>query len=135
VRSSTNNPLNELAQLRQKVAVLQRKTNDLGLQIQSNLLAHVYRPARTEPPHTEEYMKKLRKLADGPGSDVLALGIADAVYLQEHQGRFPTSTDQLASYLQQEGETLTGTNQYDFIFKGTLDDLKGIPRAAVAVLR
>jgi hypothetical protein len=135
-RSSTNNPLAELAQLRQAVATLQKRTNDLGWQIQSNLQARAHRPApKTEPPHTEEYWQQLHQLANSRVGDVLSLGIATADYAYEHQGHFPASTDQVAPYLQKEGRAFTGTNQFDYIYQGTLDDLQGIPRAAIAVMR
>jgi hypothetical protein len=134
-RSSTNNPINELAQLRQRVAALHQKTNDLGQQIQSNLQAHVHPRARTEPPHTEEYWKQLHELAGGRTQDVMVLGRASMEYAMEHQGLFPTNTDQVASYLQPGGMPLTGTNQFDFVYQGTLNDLKGIPPQAVVVMR
>jgi len=135
-RSSTNNPLAELAQLRQAVATLQKRTNDLGWQIQSNLQARAHRPApKTEPPHTEEYWQQLHQLAGGKPRDAVALGMATAEFVGEHQGHFPSSTDQVASYLQPEGQALTGTNQFDYVFHGTMDDLKGIPLAAIAVMR
>jgi uncharacterized coiled-coil protein SlyX len=134
-QSSTNNPLNELAQLRQKVAALHQKTNDLVQKIQRNLQARVHPPARTGPPHTEEYWKQLHELAGSRTRDVMALGMGAIEYASEHQGHFPTSTDQVASYIQHGGMTLTGTNQFDYIYQGTLDNLKGIPPQLVAVMR
>ena len=63
------------------------------------------------------------------------LGRAFGDYAEDHQNQSPTSLDELASYLAKNNSTLSGTNQYELIFQGSLDDLKGLPWGSVAVIR
>jgi len=65
--------------------------------------------------------------------DARNLTTAFVMYASDHQGRFPSSLDQVAKYLAQ--YPLSGTNKFDIIYHGSLDELKGIPRGSVAVVR
>ena len=47
----------------------------------------------------------------------------------------PTSLDQLTPYLAQNNATLSGSNQYEIIYQGSLDQLKNLPWGSIAVVR
>jgi hypothetical protein len=65
--------------------------------------------------------------------DARNLGTAFGMYALNHQGQFPSSLEQVATYL---GDMpLSGTNQFEIVYRGSLDELKGIPRGAVALFR
>ncbi|MEK7675936.1 MAG: hypothetical protein AAB676_08915 [Verrucomicrobiota bacterium] len=134
-KNSTNSQLNELAKLRDRAQMLQKQTNELGFQLKSNRLARASQPASKTEPHPPEYYNQLHRTAAAKPGDARNLSAVFAMYASDHQGRFPSSFDQVAEYLRKEKMPLSGTNQFDIVYRGSLDDLKGIPRGAVAVIR
>jgi len=61
-------------------------------------------------------------------------GLACATYAVDHDGRFPSSVEEVSAYCAKEHLALTGTNQFEMVFKGSPNDLK-LPRGTVAVFR
>jgi hypothetical protein len=134
-KSSTNSQLSELARLRSRAQELQQQTNELGFQLRSNRLASATRPKAEPEPHPPEYYDQLHRTAAAKPTDARNLSTVFFRYASDNQGRFPSSFEQVATYLRKEKWPLSGTNQFDIVYRGSLDDLKGISRGAVAVIR
>jgi ElaB/YqjD/DUF883 family membrane-anchored ribosome-binding protein len=134
-KSSTNNQLNELAKLRNQTQTLQEQTNELMTQLKNNQQSRASQPASKTESYPPEYYEQLFRMAAAKPTDALYLSTVFLMYVSDHQGRFPSSFEQVAPYLRKKKMSLSGTNQFDIVFRGSLDDLKGIPRGAVAVVR
>ena len=134
-KNSTNSQLSELARLRSKAEALQKQTNELGAQLKSKRQARASQPATKPEPHPPEYYEQLHLAAGAKAKDARNLSSVFAMYAGEHQGRFPSSFEQVATYLRKEKMPLSGTNEFDIVYRGSLDDLKGIPGGAVALIR
>ena len=132
-KSSTNSQWNELAKLRSRAEMLQKQTNELAAQLKSNRQARASQPASKPEAHPPEYYNQLLRTAAAKPVDARNLGLAFGMYALDHQDRFPSSLDQVAKYLRD--YPLSGTNQFDIVYRGSLNELKGIPRGAVAVIR
>ena len=131
--NSTNSQLNELAMLRDRAQLLQKQTNELRSQLKSNRQARASQPASKPESHPPEYYKQLGRMAGAKPVDARNLSTAFGMYALDHQGQFPSSLEQVATYL---GDMpLSGTNQFEIVYRGSLDELKGIPRGAVALFR
>jgi hypothetical protein len=130
---ATNGP-DELASLASQAEKLRSQTNSLISQMNGNRLARASHSAPTAP-HSEEYWQQLHKSAGAKPQDALQIGMGILEYASDHQGRFPSDLGQIDSYLKQNKASLSGTNQFDMVFHGTLDDLKGVPGGSVAVFR
>ena len=133
--NSTNSQLTELAMLHSQVQTLQKQANGLGDQLRSNRQARTSQPATKTEPHPPEYWDQLHQIAAAKPRDALYLSSAFVSYAVDHQGQFPTVFEQVATYIGKQKTRLSGTNQFDIVYHGSLDDLKGIPRGAVAVIR
>jgi chorismate mutase len=134
-RSSTNSQLSELAKLRNQAQTLQKQTNELQTGLKSNRQARASQPASKPESHPPEYYDQLHRAAAAKPLDARNLIMGFLMYASDHQGRFPSSLDQVATYLRKEEMPLSGTNQFDIVYHGSLADLKGIPRGGVAVIR
>lgn len=134
-RSATNDRSGELARLQSQAQALQKRTNELGSELKSNRPARLSPiPPKSEPP-PPEYFAQLHRAAGAKPRDAVHLSQALAKYAWEHQGRFPSNLEEVTTYLQKEKISLSVTNQFDIVYWGSLDDLKGIPGGAVAVIR
>jgi hypothetical protein len=134
-KGATNSQSNELANLWQQVQALQKQTNTLGMQFKSNRQARASRPAAEAETHPPEYYDDLHRLAAAKPRDARNLSTVFAMYASDHQGRFPASFEQVADYLRQQKMPLSGTNEFDIVYRGSRDALKDIPGGAVAILR
>jgi len=132
-KNSTNSQLSELTKLRNQAQALQEQTNQLGIQVKSNRQLRASQRAVAAESRPPEYYKELLRVAGAKPIDGRNLSTAFIMYASDHQGRFPSSLDQVAKYLAQ--YPLSGTNKFDMIYHGSLDELKGIPRGSVAVVR
>jgi hypothetical protein len=132
-KHSTNSQLSELTRLRNQAQALQAQTNKLGIQVKSNRQLRASQRFVAPEPRPPEYYKELFRVAGAKPIDGRNLSTAFAMYASDHQGRFPSSLDQVAKYLAQ--YPLSGTNEFDIIYRGSLDELKGIPRGSVVVIR
>ena len=131
--NATNSQLSELTKLRNKAQALQEQTNKLGLQVKSNRQLRASQRAVAAEPRPPEYYKELFRIAGAKPTDGRNLSTAFLMYTLDHQGRFPSSLDQVAKELAE--LPLSGTNKFEIIYHGSLDELKGIPRGSVAVIR
>jgi hypothetical protein len=77
-------------------------------------------------------------------NDARVLTAALRQYANEHQGRFPLSLDQVASYFPKPLEPdspswmnapLSGTNDFELVFQGAQSDLTNVPPRRVALAR
>jgi hypothetical protein len=134
-KGSTNSQLSELARLRTQAQALQKQTNDLGVELKSKRQARASQPATKPVPHPPEYYELLHLAAGAKARDAMNLSQVFLMYASDHQGRFPSHFDQVATSLGKEKMLLSGTNQFDIVYRGSLDDLKGLPGGAVALIR
>jgi hypothetical protein len=136
----TNNPAlddhtAELAKLRTEADALKKQTNELGRQLAAE---HASRPSRSGPPpesHPPEYWEQLHKMAGSKSTEAVYLGSGFFEYASEHQGQCPSSIDQIMPYLAKENRSLSGTNQFEIVYQGSIHDLDGIPLESIAVIR
>ncbi|HEY3863129.1 MAG TPA: hypothetical protein VGO59_14700 [Verrucomicrobiae bacterium] len=124
----------ELAKLRDEAKVLRKQTNDLA---EAAAKKQDSPPPRStsNPARTPEYYEQLHRLSNGRNWEARDLGRAFGEYAEEHENQSASSLGQLASYLAKNNAALSGSNQYEIIFHGSLDQLKGLPRGSIAVVR
>lgn len=126
----------ELAKLRAELAALQKQTNNLGSRPQTQDRSAPPEHSHSTPKsHSPQYYQQLRAMAGAKPWEARDLGRAFGDYAFDHQNQSPTSLDELAPYLAKNNSTLSGTNRYEIIYQGSLDDLKGLPWGSVAVVR
>jgi len=135
-RGQTNGSAAEMAKLRGEIAALKRQTNDLAQEKTRGPKATQTASGNSTPvQRTQEYWKELRQTAGTRPVEVRDLGQAFGDYAFDHQNQAPTSLDQLSKYLADNKATMSGTNQYEIIFHGSLDQLRGLPWGSIAVVR
>ncbi len=125
----------EVARLRQETAALRKRISELA---RPALETHGTRPLLAPSiPDPREYYKRLHAMAASKPTDARALATALSFYAHEHQGAFPPSLDQIAPYLQKIRMPLpyTGTNDFELVYQGSLDDLTNLPLRGIAVVR
>ena len=126
----------ELAKLRTEAQALQKQINELGRGLAENRPSRVSQAASRPIQHTPEYWAQLHQLAGGKTKDAMILAMALLEYASGHGGQIPSSFDQLESHLQNNKDAvLTGTNEFDIVYQGSLDQIKNIPLGEVALLR
>jgi hypothetical protein len=125
----------ELARLRSEAATLKKQTNNLGRPLVKSHVARPSPPASSQEFHTPEYYEQIHQTAVRRMEDAKGLVMAFVSYASDHQNQSPTSLDELASYLAKNNSTMSGTNQFEIVFHGSLDQLQGLPPGAVAVVR
>jgi len=130
---SADHQMSELQKLRGEVAALREQTNDLSRNREKSLPRAALRT--DEEHHPQEYWDELHQRATGKirDAEVLIYGISG--YAEEHHGEIPSSLEQVAPYSLKQHRSLTGTNEFEIVYQGTVEDLKNIPSGAVAVIR
>lgn len=122
----------EVIKLRREAEALKQQTNDLG---RAGEKSHKSRVALSPDSYTPEYYEQLYQMAGSKPTEARDLGAAFQSYAMDHQNQSPSNLDQLAPYLAKENRSLSGSNQFEIIYQGSLDNLQGIPRESVAVVR
>lgn len=126
----------ELSRLRNEAEALKKQTNALAHQPE---VRPTNQPAggaaSAEPSHPPEYWEQLHQMSGAKGLDARNLASAMLEYASDHQGQFPTNIDQMASYLAKQSLSLSGTNQFEIVYHGSLESLQGVARGAVALVR
>jgi len=126
----------ELVRLRTEAQALQKQINELGKQLTENRPSGVSQAASQSIHHTPEYWEQLHQMAGGKSKDAMILAFALMEYASDHAGRIPSSFDQIESYLRKKKDAvLTGTNEFDIVYQGSLDQIKNIPMQEVALVR
>src|SRR5437899_2188569 len=113
-KNSTNSQWSELTKLRNKAQALQEQTNKLGIQVKSNRQSRASQRTAAAEPRPPKYYKELFRVAGAKPIDGRNLGTAFGMYALDHEGRFPSSLDEVAKYLHE--YPLSGTNQFDIIY-------------------
>jgi hypothetical protein len=125
----------ELAKLRGQAETLQKQTSKLGMQLEQNRRGQPSPSASKPDPHPPEYYEQMHQMAGGAEKDARKLVRAFLTYASDNQDRFPSSLDELAPVMRKEHLSLTGTNELEIVYRGSLGELKNVPLGAVAVVR
>jgi hypothetical protein len=116
--------LKELMRLRGEVGRLREQTNRMGIKLAQKDRAAAARPvpdAAVATVSDEEKQKQLwQQIAAAKMSDAKLMALAEMMYAQNNQNRLATSYDQLASYLANNADKLTGTNSFELVYHGAL---------------
>jgi len=130
----TNDQMIELQKLRSRAEALRKQTNELGKQLAENRRSRPPHASVKENLHPPEYWEQLHQMAGGKPIDARNLAMALRMYADDHQNQVPSNLDQVAPYLRK-GISLTGTNEFDIVYQGSLGDIKNIPLNSVALVR
>ena len=133
--SSADKHIAELSKLRSEIEALKKQTNDLGRQIEEKRKSQPLTAAPAEQSHPPQYWEQLHQMSGAKGADARNLASAMIQYRLDHQSQFPTNFDQMDSYLAKPNMTPSGTNQFEIVYHGSLDSLKGVSMGAVALIR
>jgi hypothetical protein len=125
----------ELTKLRAEANTLKQQTNALAGQLQKIPAPRPSPPAPIPESRPPEYWEQLHQMAGRKPVDARNLATAFYLYASDHQDQAPSNLDQLASYLAKENLALSGTNQFEIVYHGSLDKLEGIPNGTIAVVR
>lgn len=125
----------EPAELRGKAEALRKQTNELGKQLEQNRRSRPSPTASKPASRPPEYYQRLHQLAGAKARDAVSLVTAFRMYASDHNDQFPSSLDQVAPYLRKQGLFSSGTNEFEIVYRGSLDELKRIPLASVALIR
>jgi hypothetical protein len=84
----------------------------------------------------------VRRMGGGRVGDAITLAQAMRLYAKDHEGKFPSSLEDVSPYLPKDSSDsqswyhpLTGTNEFELVFQGSLTDLTNIPPHRVALIR
>jgi hypothetical protein len=133
--SPANDNAAELAKLRAQAEALRNQTNDSGRRVEAENQSRQPSAEPVAESHPPEYWEQLHRMSGAKPLDARNLASALQMFALDHQGQFPSKVDQIASYLSKEGMALSGTNQFDIVYQGSLDQLDGIPVGTIAVVR
>lgn len=90
-------------------------------------------PLRGEQ-HSKQYWEQLHRMAGGKAKEAMILSAACVDYARDNQHRFPSAIEDLQPYLLRE-PALSGTNEFELTYQGSIDELDKIPQVEVAVVR
>jgi hypothetical protein len=113
----------ELMRLRGEVGRLRDQTNRMGIQLAQRDRALAARPVAdaSATVSDEEKQKEVwKQIAAAKMSDAKLMALAELMYAQNNQNQLGTNYAQLASYLTNGPETLTGTNSFELVYHGSL---------------
>jgi len=120
--------LKELMRLRGEVGRLRDQTNRMGIKLAQKDRAAAARPvvdAAVATISDEEKQKQLwEQIAAAKMSDAKLMALAELMYAQNNQNHLGTNYDQLASYLANNPEKLTGTNGFELVYHGSLSGVQ-----------
>src|SRR5262249_20292126 len=118
----------ELVALRTQAESLRKQTNRFAKQPTPSA-------EKSAPdPHPPEYWQDLHRAAGTKPVDARDIATAAYYYARDHKNQVPTNIDQVAKYLSNVGRTKPPTNRFEFVFTGSLDQLKGIPNTSIAIV-
>jgi len=127
----------ELARLRAEAASLRQQTNQLARQSRFQTNRSTSSSSSTAAPdaHPPEYWEQLHKGEGTKGMDARDIANAALYFAMDHGNQLPTNLAQLTRYFPKTGRTAPFTNRFEFVFTGSLDQLKGIPPGTIALVR
>ena len=115
----------ELLRLRGEIGLLRKQTNESGrLRAENNRLRaslnnseQNLHEAESDPAAEQE-----KQMAIAQMNDAKSLMLGFYLHAKDNQDRFPTNSDQIARYLT-EIPALTGTNEFEIVYQGSLKEL------------
>jgi hypothetical protein len=125
----------EIAKLRAEAEALQKQTNELAKQSQLHPALNSEHPVSKPESHSPEYWSQMRQAQGTKVEEAMRIALAMLSYAEDHQNQLPSGVDQVGPYLAKRNFTLSGTNQFEIIFPGSLDQLDGIPWTSIAAVR
>ena len=130
----TGDQVGELQRLRTEVEGLRKIVKVLEDDQTERSRLSATRTHSDKESHPPEYWQQLHQRAGGKPKDAVIVSSVICKYARNHQGQFPSSLDQIAPYLLRE-PGLTGTNEFEIVYQGSLDQLTNVPLQSVAVIR
>jgi len=135
VQASPSQQSSELSKLRDEATALRIQVQELERALESKRQAAAATPALRGESYVSQsnrvvmsHLRHLGKVADGRN-----LVRALVEFAQVHQAQFPSGLDELAR--SKFRARLSGTNYFEMIFQGSLNDLTNIPPRSVALIR
>jgi hypothetical protein len=140
----------ELARLQAKAVALRKETSQMATQLEKNRrLAGAQLYSLGDSSLLEHNLEIAGSVEGGPRAtgklnDARALTTALNKYANEHHGVFPSSFDQVTSYLPKPLDAdsgswmdtpLSGTNSFEIVFQGSQNDLTNLPLRRIALIR
>jgi hypothetical protein len=123
----------ELTRLRMRAESLRKQTNRF---VNQSTIGSTPTAGKSAPEsHPPEYWQDLHQAAGTKPVDARDIAAAAYYYAREHKNQVPTNIDQITKYFSDVGRTKPPTNRFEFVFTGSLDQLKGIPNTSVAIVR
>jgi hypothetical protein len=114
--------LKDLLRLRAEVGLLRQKTNELGKLIGKDRL----RPAEGDSQASDETTpaeEQQRQISIAKMSDAKILVLGEFLYTQDNKGQLATNLDQFSAYLTNSEQKLTGTNNFELTYTGSINGL------------
>jgi len=125
----------ELEKLRTQVDALKKQTNELAKNSKPRPTPRASSESMRPEDHPPEYWVQWRALQGTKAGEARDIASAIYEYADEHHGQVPSNLDQITSYLAKNQRVISGTNRFEIIYQGSLDQLQGIPETSVAVVR
>jgi seryl-tRNA synthetase len=132
-RSPPEGQQRELQELGVELERLRKQIKELETKLEPTVRARLALFDSEHP--TPEYGKRREAMAAGKIRDASSLFEAVRHYLANPQDQFPSNLDQLAPSFDNEHLSLTGTNDFEIVYKGTSDRFTNIPYQGVALFR
>jgi RNA polymerase sigma factor (sigma-70 family) len=114
--------LKDLLRLRAEVGLLRQKTNELGKLIQRDHLRRTEGDSQASEETTPD-AETQRQISIAKMSDAKMLVLGEFLYAQDNKGQLATNLDQFASYLTNADQKLTGTNNFELAYTGSINGL------------
>jgi len=122
--------LKELLRLRAEVGLLRQKTNELGKLIEKDHLQRAPGDSQASD-ETTPAEEQQRQISIAKMSDAKTLVLGEYLYTQDHKGQLATNFDQFATYLTNSDLKLTGTNNFELTYTGSIN---GLTNAASVIM-
>jgi RNA polymerase sigma factor (sigma-70 family) len=121
--------INELLKLRSEVGLLRQQTNKFGKRLASKADQVKNLQTSEENVSIQEQEKRVA-VAKMNDADNYTLGII--MYAHDNQGQIATNFEQIASYLTNSTSVPTGTNSFELVYHGSLDELTD-PKSVILI--
>jgi RNA polymerase sigma factor (sigma-70 family) len=131
---ASDDQLRELLRLRGEVGMLRSQSNQLErLRNENRRLQDSLAKKEPKPePKTEDAVDPQREMAIAKLNDAKMLVLGLLLYAGDNAQQTAKSLDQLEPYLRDKTPSLTGTNDFELVFQGSLQDIRNPERIIVA---
>jgi hypothetical protein len=76
-----------------------------------------------QPEENTSPEERQKRMAILKMQDARLLALAEIMYAQTNQGQLATNFDQIAAYLTNSDSSLSGSNSFELVYRGTMDEL------------